>query len=346
MDFDEINCYNNGILKQLNNAPKILLQVTNCYGVRPDYHVFTNGIHVVLIINLTMLLILLFITRGAADSERADCTFYDNCTSCATVTWESNKYAKLDYEDSLPPACAQGSDGLVFMDEMGNAFCLEAEPEEEKTSTIECDKFRKNLRLTDHILPSHYDIRLDIFMEKHSTDGLVKIRFNVVKPTKQIVLHTNYECLEILEVNITQGNLKDKEIAVEYQLQDKEREQLTLVLEEEAEPSMKEEDVFTLAITFTGKIANDSQKGLFAAEDNKLGMTAATQFSATHARKAFPCFDEPALKATFSITLGRSKEFHTVSNTRTMKKQKRDNGLYWDHYEVKLCVKTKVPNPN
>lgn len=43
-------------------------------------------------------------------------------------------------------------------------------------------------------------------------------------------------------------------------------------------------------------------------------MMALTQMEPIHARQVFPCFDEPNLKADFTITVGRPVNMISVSN--------------------------------
>lgn len=69
---------------------------------------------------------------------------------------------------------------------------------------------------------------------------------------------------------------------------------------------------------FTGKL-NDKMAGFYRSsyKDEATGKTkylATTQMEPTDARRAFPCFDEPALKATFDITLIADKHLVCLSN--------------------------------
>ena len=59
---------------------------------------------------------------------------------------------------------------------------------------------------------------------------------------------------------------------------------------------------------------------------------ASTQFQITDARRAFPCLDEPELKAKFSLSLGRTKDMKSVSNMPIKKKGQ----TMWVIYSNKL----------
>lgn len=72
-----------------------------------------------------------------------------------------------------------------------------------------------------------------------------------------------------------------------------------------------------MEIKFTGQL-NDKMAGFYRStykkEDGTEGILATTQMEATDARRSFPCFDEPALKATFTVTLVADKNLTCLSN--------------------------------
>lgn len=81
--------------------------------------------------------------------------------------------------------------------------------------------------------------------------------------------------------------------------------------------ALKKGDKAQLHIKFTG-ILNDNLAGFYRSSyKNKEGQTkymATTQMEPTDARRAFPCFDEPALKAKFTVTLVANKGLTCLSN--------------------------------
>ena len=70
-------------------------------------------------------------------------------------------------------------------------------------------------------------------------------------------------------------------------------------------------------MTFTGQL-NDKMAGFYRSTyknaDGTEGILATSQMEATDARRAFPCFDEPSLKAKFTITLIADKHLTCLSN--------------------------------
>lgn len=70
---------------------------------------------------------------------------------------------------------------------------------------------------------------------------------------------------------------------------------------------------------------------------------ATTQFEPTDARAAFPCFDEPAFKANFSLVMVRDPKLHNVTLFNMPQKgppKDIGNGLVEDHFETSVKMST------
>lgn len=85
----------------------------------------------------------------------------------------------------------------------------------------------------------------------------------------------------------------------------------------------------TLEMDFSGEL-NDKMKGFYRSKylgGSEERYAAVTQFEATDARRCFPCWDEPAIKATFDIVLTISKDRVGLSNMPVIKEELLENNF-------------------
>jgi len=82
----------------------------------------------------------------------------------------------------------------------------------------------------------------------------------------------------------------------------------------------------TLSIAYTG-ILNDKLRGFYLSKTAKRNY-AVTQFESTDARRAFPSFDEPAMKATFDLSLTIDRGDIVIANTNMLSDKPAANGMH------------------
>jgi len=101
-------------------------------------------------------------------------------------------------------------------------------------------------------------------------------------------------------------------------------ERARLSLDQPLEPG-----TWVLHSRFRGTL-NDKLTGFyrstFTDEADEDQVIAVTQFEATHARRAFPCWDEPELKAVFSVTLVVADDLTAVSNAGEISNETAGDG--------------------
>ena len=154
-------------------------------------------------------------------------------------------------------------------------------------------------RLPRSVVPARYDIELTPDLEKAVFSGKETIAVNVVESTDEFVLNAHE--IELQEVELSSnGDTLAAKVEVDAEMQ-----RATLRFPRSIEPGEAE-----LKISFTG-VLNDQLVGFYKStftdtEGNEQAI-ATTQFEATDARRAFPCWDEPDLKAVFGDHPGGSR---------------------------------------
>ncbi len=161
----------------------------------------------------------------------------------------------------------------------------------------------KNGRLSQDVRPTHYGLQLTVVPKQRFFQGEVMIDVMCLFPTHVITLHA-------LELQIKGASVLTDGGAVTTTVEtDPTSETVTLTSPEILKGACR------LALTFSGEL-NRQLKGFYAVDagDGSGEVYAFTQFEPTDARRMFPCFDEPAMKASFHVTVTFPSYLTAISN--------------------------------
>ena len=156
-------------------------------------------------------------------------------------------------------------------------------------------------RLPATVTPDQYDLAFDVNLTAARFEGLETIKVTLAEPSRRIVL--NALDIQFHDVTISAGGQAQKATVVLNEAT--QTAALTVAKEIAAGPA-------DIHVSYTG-ILNDKLRGFYLSNANGRSY-AVTQFESTDARRAFPSFDEPAFKATFSVALTIDQSDTAISN--------------------------------
>ncbi|XP_020864713.2 endoplasmic reticulum aminopeptidase 1 [Phascolarctos cinereus] len=194
-----------------------------------------------------------------------------------------------------------------------------------------------NMRLPNYIFPIHYNLMIHANLTTLTFSGATEVEIIVNQPSSFIVMHSQ-------RLQITKATLREKS-------QDNRVEQPLTVLEYPsnhqialiADQPLQIGRQYIVTIEYAAPLSESLHgfyKSSYRTQKGEVRMLASTQFEPTAARMAFPCFDEPAFKASFSIKIRREPRHLAISNMPLVKSVNIAEGLIEDHFDVTVKMST------
>ncbi|XP_042437231.1 aminopeptidase M1-A-like [Zingiber officinale] len=183
------------------------------------------------------------------------------------------------------------------------------------------EQFKGQLRLPKFAIPHNYNISISVDFSQFTFLGAIEITIDIVSPTKYLVL--NFVDLVIEHDSIWFGGGLGCNGEHPSNIVEVKEDEILIIGFDDILPIGKG----ILGIRYNGTI-NDQLRGFYASAYEQYGemqTMLVTQFEPTDARRCFPCWDEPAFKATFKIALEVPSNLVALSNMPAI--SEKYNGL-------------------
>ncbi|KAF5272301.1 hypothetical protein FQR65_LT04958 [Abscondita terminalis] len=192
----------------------------------------------------------------------------------------------------------------------------------------------KPIRYNLTIGPDTFDINRGLLF------GSVTIDVEALENTNNITLHSRN--LKINKYGIIVKDCNGNKLKLEDATEDEEKQFYIIHLKEHL---VRGEKYQVIISKYVGSMLNEKAGFYYAkykdSNDNDKYM-AVTEFEPTDARRTFPCFDEPHLKATFIINIVREASYISASNQELLSTKYLRNNLYLDTFKETLPMSTYI----
>ncbi|KAL4239647.1 hypothetical protein ACF0H5_000454 [Mactra antiquata] len=197
----------------------------------------------------------------------------------------------------------------------------------------------KNLRLPKYVIPMHYDITLypNFYGNNGWFYGNETVDINVTQSTRFILIHANF-------LNITRTSLKysdDEQVFIKRTFWYEENQFWAIETETPVRISL-----MYLELEFDGSLTRDIvgfYKSTYVnSQTNEKRHLASSKFQPVDARRAFPCFDEPNIKAEYTIKLVHQEGYIALSNMPSVDQTtwEHDSSLFVTSFQRSVPMST------
>lgn len=194
-------------------------------------------------------------------------------------------------------------------------------------------------KLPSDLVPMNYTLRIELNTNEPSFHGSVNITMTCAKRTNQIILHAHHD-LMVDEVNLDVIQHTENGETNALKIRRVDRAPKKPLLEIYLHDDLAVGSLYEAHINFKGSIWENTEglfQGKYKHSDGEQSYDSsyfATYFRPHHARRVFPCFDEPAYKVPFKVTIIRPSEYRTLFNTEIESSETLDNKKSMDHFKT------------
>ena len=188
-----------------------------------------------------------------------------------------------------------------------------------------------DVRLQSSVIPKSYDISISVDLVTFQVTGSVSIVCSVTSAVDYIALHVKDMDISPDGHSVTRDGEDLPHGVLYYKIND-------FFIFNMTQPLSPGEITLTMDFSY---VLRDGLAGFYRSSyinaQGEIRYLATTQFEATDARRAFPCFDEPSLKASFIIQITHHSDYNAWSNMPRKSRSATDSkGFVTTKFETSL----------